>query len=430
MRVDVCPPRLVREDRTVAGLGRNQNRHHPGGWPCFVACFSDLKGVRLRRISFGGVRFAPGKASAMHRSRKPLCGTYDPPRERIDPVFLSPVLPPELKSDSESLSDDGLSGSDFELAPIFRHSGWRRDRQKVMDSLIRRRASLGRIARFCTCGKYAFVYRTVDPPHTYRLAGSACRDRFCTPCANDRSRCLAANVVTRIQGQPARFLTFTLKHSADSLADQIARLTACFAKLRARKQWQDRVDGGAGFIEAKWIPETASWHPHLHVITQGRFFDKYLLKHLWREITGDSYITDIRLIKSKRGIAWYVSKYAAKSVNETFIDLPEQLDEVIGAFTGRRLCHTFGTWRGLVLTATPNDRAWESIGSFHNVATRAVTGDAECLAAMTKICGDRTAEILDAVAAARPPPPRTKEIDRQLTFTWPPVECVIEGDRE
>jgi hypothetical protein len=225
-----------------------------------------------------------------------------------------------------------------------------------------------------------------------------------------------------MKGDPARFATLTLKHSADPLAVQVTRLYRSFQKLRARTAWQSHVDGGCVFIEVKWIATSQQWHPHLHAILHGRYFPKQLLSSLWHSVTGDSMISDIRAISDEGKIADYVAKYAGKSVNDTFLNRPELLDEVVECFRARRLCHTFGTWRGLKLTESPSDRDWEAIGSFHDVASRAVNGDPESIEAIAAICGDRRAEILGAVRFARPPPAEQTEPDRQLTFAWPSID--------
>lgn len=337
-------------------------------------------------------------------------------------VLPSPVHPPELSSKTPTVNGGEISLADGGLADTFRHSGWRRNRQLIHNSLRRTQQSASRLSAFGSCGWQSFVYRTVDPPHTYRLAGSSCRDRFCIPCARDRSRCMTANILAKMKGDPARFATLTLKHTMDPLHVQVTRLYAAFQKLRLRPLWKRHVDGGCVFIEVKWIAATHEWHPHLHAILHGRYFPKTLLSSLWYSVTGDSFISDIRAVTDQGKISYYVAKYAGKSVNDTFLNRPALLDEVITSFRGRRLCHTFGTWRGLKLTESPSDRDWESIGSFHDVCIRALDGDPEAADAIEMICGDRRAEILTSVRFARPPPTPDPGPAAQLTFAWPCVD--------
>ncbi len=346
-----------------------------------------------------------------------------PPRDpETGRLLPSPVHPPELNA---HLTDDagggtGLHASD--LAETFRHSGWRRGRNMIYQSLRRTMQTRTRIEAFSGCGATAYIYRTVDPPHKYRLGGSSCHDRFCTPCAADRSRCMAHNVLEQVAEERARFATLTLKHSDTPLREQLDRLYSTFRKLRARPFWKRHVTGGAAFIEIKWISGTQQWHPHLHCVLQGRYLPKELLRAEWLRLTGDSYITDIRLIENRKKIAYYVTKYAAKTVNSSFVGRPELLDEVVLALRGRRLAHTFGAWRGLRLTESPNERDWECIGSFHDVCLAALGGDAESCDAIDQACGERAEEVLSCVRKARPPPVVARVLDRQLTFVWPAID--------
>lgn len=336
----------------------------------------------------------------------------------FDAANPSLVHPPEIKSDSPAIVDGGLGPGSGGLAETFRHSGWRRNRRLVYEALRRTMQTIGRITSFCDCGYTAFVYRSVDPPHVYRLAGSSCHDKFCTPCARDRSHTIAANVLAHLDGKSVRFATLTIKHNAETLGRQLDRLYEAFRKLRASRVWKRHVVGGAAFLEIKWIEASQSWHPHLHTIIEGRYFARQALSAAWLKATGDSMVTDIRAIKDAAKIASYVTKYASKTVNDTFINRPDCLDAAIIALRGRRLCLTFGTWRGLKLTECPSDRDWEALGSFHEVCLRAISGDSECAFAIEQVCGSKAAAILDAVHAAIPPPPRIRAVDVQLTLSF------------
>lgn len=336
----------------------------------------------------------------------------------FDRSFPSSVHPPELKPEKPALVDGGLGSGSGGLAETFRHSGWRRNRGLVYASLRRTRQSVSRIVSFSSCGFTAFVYRTVDPPHKYRLAGSSCHDRFCTPCARDRSRTISANVLAHLKGRSVRFVTLTIRHTGQALPGQLTRLYRCFAKLRARAAWSRHVKGGGAFLEIKWVESSQSWHPHLHLVVEGRFFPQNLLKAEWHRVTGDSTVVDIRAIEDERRIAHYIVKYASKTVNDTFINRADRLDQAVQALHRRRLCLTFGTWRGLQLTNSPNERDWEALGSLHDVCMRAISGDSEAAFAIEQVCGSRAAEMLDAVHLAIPPPTATKPADSQLYFSF------------
>ena len=329
-----------------------------------------------------------------------LSGTDTP-----QPSFLSPVHPPETNSDPLPPVQGGVPFPDITLAATFRHSGWARMRDIIFDSLHRCRQSWARRQAFAECGMHAYIYQSLDDPHRFRVGGSSCRDRYCLPCSQDRSRILADNILEVLDGKPARFATLTLRHTQDPLRDQLDRLYHCFGKLRASAAWKKHVLGGAAFLECKWIESTQTCHPHLHVVMHGIYFDKALLKATWYRVTGDSYITDIRMIHDAPHVAAYVTKYVSKPFDNTFVNRPALLDEHVQAMHRRRLCLTFGTWRGVSLTATPDPGAWLSLGSIESVFDEALNGVHSAMSALAHLYGSDLPEMLDAAQRNRPPPP-------------------------
>lgn len=314
------------------------------------------------------------------------------------------------------LSDEGL------LASRFRHDGWKRTRKLIYESLRRTMQSKSRVANFADCGATAYVYRAADDPAKFRLGGSSCRDRFCLPCSIDRSRCLATNVLKALGKRPARFVTLTLKQTDAYLGDVLDKLYDAFRKLRTRAFWKNRVKGGCAFIEIKYNAANDAWNVHLHAIVHGRYIPNRDLSREWHKITGDSFIVDVRSIDDEQRIGRYVVKYVSKSFNNTFLNRSEFLDTVMLVMVGRRLCLTFGDWRGISLTESPNDTDWISLGSFHDVVTKAAQGDRESLAAVYAICRHQATEIIATVAKARPPPPPIPTPPTQLTFAWPAID--------
>lgn len=336
------------------------------------------------------------------------------------PLFLQ-LERPETKPENPLYAYPGVVGEQEQLASRFRHNGWQHNRELIYESLHRTAQSKSRIEAFADCGATAYVYRAADDPTKFRLGGSSCRDRFCVPCAIDRSRCLATNVLRTLGKRPARFVTLTLRQTDAHLRDILDRLYDSFRKLRARAFWKQRVKGGAAFVEIKYSATNDAWNVHLHIIVHGRFIPKRDLSREWHKITADSFIVDVRLIESEEKIARYVVKYCATTSNNTFLNRKDYLDTVMIVMVGRRLCLTFGDWRGIKLTESPNETDWISLGSFHEVVSKAAHGDRESLAAIHAICRDKAIELIDAVAKARPPPPTKPPPPAQLTFAWPAI---------
>jgi hypothetical protein len=88
-------------------------------------------------------------------------------------------------------------------------------------------------------------------------------------------------------------------------------------------------------------------------------------------------ITDIRFATDNAHVTHYITKYATKVLDHSVIHETCRLREAIIALKGKRLCLTFGTWRGLALTERIEDGTWKQIDSLRSMLTRAQTGDLE-----------------------------------------------------
>lgn len=329
--------------------------------------------------------------------------------------FLTQVHPPEtiaqdfnpdtragvveyIEWSSHSLPSD-------DLGQVFKHSGWAANRKRVYEALIRTEQTLARRLDFAECGKHAYVLRSVEDPNLYVLGGSACKDRFCLPCAQARARIIAVNVQDHIGKKQARFLTLTLKSTTESLADLLQKLTRDFASLRRSKLWRSKVTGGVAFLEVKWFEATQRWHPHLHCLLQGRYLPKEDLSKLWQKITGTSFIIDIRIAEDNHHVTGYIVKYATKALDNAVVREPERLDEALEAMKGKRLCMTFGSWRGVCLTEKPESGTWIQLGTLFEVKQHAEAGWPSAMAALDalEIAFDRPAR----------PPPKTQTDKRR-----------------
>lgn len=301
------------------------------------------------------------------------------------PPSVALVHPPEtnLQSDSTHPGAGAERRADFALDPLqswnlsinFRHTGWAHDRRRVYDALRRTAQSGARLHDFTQCGKYAYVFQSLDDPELYTLGGSTCHDRFCLPCGRERSRVIAGNVKLRTDGKPARFLTLTLKSTTEPLAVLLAKLTQDFTALRRSKLWRKRVTGGVAFLECKWLAPTNRWHVHLHALLQGRYVPREQLSKLWLKITGTSEVIDIRIVENQAHCTHYICKYASKPLDPTVLRDTLRLDEAVVALKGKRLCMTFGTWRGYKLTEPPESGIWVQLGTLDEIITRAEDGD-------------------------------------------------------
>ncbi len=319
-----------------------------------------------------GMERGPQAANRATSTGDPGCASVHPPETNVQ----SPLTPEQTGvADHADCSLDPLRT--WNPSINFRHTGWAHDRRRVYDSLRRTGQSGNRIHDFTGCGQHSYVFQSVEDPEVYTLGGSACHDRFCLPCGRERSRVIAANIKLKTEGKPARFLTLTLKSTTEPLADLLAKLTADFSALRRSKLWRKRVTGGVGFLEVKWIARSERWHPHLHCLVQGRFIPQDELSKTWLKITETSKIVDIRIANDDRCLTNYICKYASKPLDHTVVVNPVRLDEAVVALKGKRLCMTFGTWRGYKLTDPPESGTWVQLGTLAEIITLAEDGDAD-----------------------------------------------------
>lgn len=333
-----------------------------------------------------------------------------------DPFLSSFLEAPETKSRHQVDTAGRSIQLDSRTPILFRHSGWIRTRKCIAESLTRTKQPAHRTDSFHDCGHQAYVLQSVDDPSQYRIAGSCCKDRFCLPCATERSCIIAGNVVQLIQHKQIRFLTLTIKTTNEPLTQSLDKLYRSFQLLRRRAIWTRGVDGGVAFLELNWSARSERWHPHLHCLLEGRWIDQKRLASTWHAITGDSWIIDIRRPANNDTVARYVTKYASKPFNSTYIFEPALLDQAVFALHNRKLAVTFGSWRGLILTSTPDTGAWEHVAPLADVIQRAANGNQACqaiLAALTDM------DMSPIYARAPPLPerkPKPRPPPRQLDF--------------
>jgi len=265
----------------------------------------------------------------------------------------------------------------------FRHSGWRSARTKIRTRLERDVASPSRLTRFDECGSRAWVFQSAEKSDRFKVRASYCHDRFCKPCARAKAMTIATNLGDYLRGKTVRLITLTLKSSHDDLSDQITRIYRCFSRLRRSKFWKLHITGGAAFFEVTLSTDTKLWHPHLHIIVEGRYVPQHTLAHTWREITGDSHIVDVRAIDQQRGVAEYVCKYVGSPFPSDVYHDDDLLSEAMTAISGRRTCLTFAAWRGLKLTALPKTDEWQPVAPLNELRALAKSGDAWAIGILT-----------------------------------------------
>lgn len=191
------------------------------------------------------------------------------------------------------------------------------------------------------------------------------------------------------------FITLTVRgFPRDSLSSQIEKLKAGWAALRRLDGWRNHVRGGAVMLEVKFSKGMGGhWHPHYHIICEGEWVDKKWLSAAWFAITGDSHQVDVQRITDPAEALSYVTKYASKPMDASYLMRSSLLDEAMTTLKGVRLCALFGEWYGTPLKEESDDdetcvlTTWCYEGTVDDCRRRAANGD------------DRAAQLVQRVDA-------------------------------
>lgn len=208
------------------------------------------------------------------------------------------------------------------------------------------------------CGDYlAFRhYHTID---SVRLHGaSLCRKHLLCPlCAIRRGAKALAAYLERweaIKGQTSALkpflVTLTVKDGED-LNQRFTHLQRSQRELwmrkhRGRTSVLDVVKGAVWSYEVKRGTGSGLWHPHLHMVALCESEpDQKQLVGEWQDITGDSFIVDVRPIDQQDPVSGFIEvfKYAVKFSAQSPADTLH-CHKVLG---GRRLIGSAGLFRGV-----------------------------------------------------------------------------------
>lgn len=144
-------------------------------------------------------------------------------------------------------------------------------------------------------------------------------------------------------------VTLTVVNGPD-LAERYNHLAKSYGQLLARRRKPRtlsvlrEVSGGVGSIEL--TNRGKGWHPHIHLLVLAADPPNMAdLRSEWEQITGDSFMCDVRPIGDPVSGFCEVFKYAVK-----FSDLsPADNWHAFRLLAGRRLLTSFGCFRGVVV---------------------------------------------------------------------------------
>jgi hypothetical protein len=200
---------------------------------------------------------------------------------------------------------------------------------------------------------YRHAYRTFGCKHCTAVhayvALARCGDRTCTECrVKDFYRLYNAYApqMTQLGKHGLKLVTLTQKNR-ESLEGAVDDLREAWKKLRRRTPYNESWQGGLYAVEA--VNKGRGWHVHLHVLVEGGYVSQGLLARDWQELTGDSWIVDIREVDALYGLK-YTLKYLKKAPT-----ISGHVDEYNEVLKGTRLVQAWGSWYGEVQVKEEED---------------------------------------------------------------------------
>ena len=215
-------------------------------------------------------------------------------------------------------------------------------------------------AKVTGCGDYLLFrhFFTVDKVKLH--AAQFCKKHLLCPlCAIRRGAKALAAYLQRWEAikqqrphlQPF-LVTLTVKDGPD-LAERFKHLHDSQRELWKRRQriYETALDGVEGAVwsyEVKRGQGSGVWHPHLHMIALAEVQpNQKQLADEWHQITGDSFIVDVRPISQDDPVSGFIEvfKYAVKFSDQE----PEDTVHAWETLRGKRLLASSGCFRGVVV---------------------------------------------------------------------------------
>jgi plasmid rolling circle replication initiator protein Rep len=214
--------------------------------------------------------------------------------------------------------------------------------------------------RVLSCGDY-LVFRHYPTVDQVRLHGAqlCMKPLLCPLCAIRRGAKALKAYLDRwevLQTEKAALkpflVTLTVKDGPD-LGERFNHLHRGQRELWKRRQRGrgsvlDGVMGAVWSYEVKRGKNSGEWHPHLHMVALSECMpDQDQLREEWKNITGDSFMCDVRPISQADPVSGFIEvfKYAVKFSEQP----PADTVHCYQVLNGKRLIGSAGCFRGVVV---------------------------------------------------------------------------------
>lgn len=170
-----------------------------------------------------------------------------------------------------------------------------------------------------------------------------CKCRICPDCLRRQGRKYRRTFTRMIgawkrqPGQALMMLTLTFRSTGEPVKGSDIRRG--FREVRKLIKTFYPKSQGCGAVAVAEIG--AKWNLHVHVIVAGGYVSQRALSARWLQITGNSYIVDVRAVRGVKRSVSYVLKYLTKLAESDSVD---RCVQTLIALKGSRRVHTFGIW--------------------------------------------------------------------------------------
>ncbi|WP_049314153.1 protein rep [Staphylococcus aureus] len=219
----------------------------------------------------------------------------------------------------------------------------KKQRNQVFQKFIKRHIGENQMDLVEDCNTFlSFVTdKTLEKQKLYKA--NSCKNRFCPVCAWRKARkdalglSLMMQYIKQQENKEFIFLTLTTPNvKANELESEIKHYNNSFRKLIKRKKVDSVIKGYVRKLEITYNKKRDDYNPHFHVliaVNKSYFTDKrYYISQkewleLWRDVTGNSEITQVHVQKVKQNNnkeLYEMAKYSGKDsdylVNQKVFD--------------------------------------------------------------------------------------------------------------
>jgi len=220
------------------------------------------------------------------------------------------------------------------------------------------------VKHYDDCCTGASMYHNRETGELKVISG-ACNLRWCPICARKRAYKVSQDIRAWLEGyDKPRFLTLTMRHSKKPLSEQIDFFQKSWRRFYRSTECKAHIDQAIWAFQITYNKKRGEWHPHLHILYKGSFWDQNEIIRLWRICSGGSYIVDIRGIEDREEAIKYIARYVGRPC--ALAEIPEsKYAELYYGTKGRRMFGQIGARSPKIIQPpTKLDKSkWVKLGS-------------------------------------------------------------------